>query len=80
MVNFIAIKVRSMKIWDAGQRGGKDGKAVAEGETFVNVFTRLIMKVRRRFVNVYKSLNEGRVALNQFIAIFTKLRVLGSWV
>jgi hypothetical protein len=37
MVNFIAIKVRSMKIWDADQRGDKGEEAIGVRGAFVNV-------------------------------------------
>ncbi len=70
MANFIAIKVRLVKIWDAGQRVDKGGKAIGVCLAFVDVYTCLITKVRRRFENVYIRLNEDRLNENQYIAKF----------
>ncbi len=59
-----------MKIWDADQRVDKGGKAVGVCLAFVDVYTRLNTKVGRRFVSDYRSLNEDKIAENQFIAKF----------
>ena len=67
MVNFIAIKVRLMEFWDAGQRGDKGGKAVGVGLAFANGYRCLLTKVGRRFVSVYMSLSEDRSTENQSI-------------
>ena len=78
LANFIAIKVRSMKIWDAEQRGDIDGMAIGVGLAFVNVYTCLIMKVGRRFVNVLRSLNEDSITDNQLIAKFYPFAGVGE--
>ena len=70
VVNFIAIKVRLMEIWDAEQRGQKGGKAVGGCMAFVNLYICIIMKVGRRFVSIYRTLNEGRYTENQIITKF----------
>ena len=57
-----------MKIWDAEQRVDKGGKAIGVCLAFVDVYTLLNTKVGRRFVSVYRSLNEDRVAENLSIA------------
>ena len=79
MVNFIAIKVRNMKIWDAKQRGDKGGKGIGVGLAFVNAYTCLITKVARRFVSVYRSLNEDRDAENLSIAKLYPNAVTGEF-
>lgn len=70
MVNFIAIKVRNMKIWDAKQRGDKGGNAFGVRGAFVNVYTCLITKLGRRFINVYRSLIKDNTTEYQYIANF----------
>lgn len=60
-VNFIAIKVRLMEIWDASQRDSKDGKVKGISVAFVNDYMCLITKVRKRFVSDYRILNEDRI-------------------
>ncbi len=54
-----------MKIWDATQRVDKGGKAIGVCLAFVDVYTLLNTKVGRRFVSVYRSLNEDRITENQ---------------
>lgn len=56
-----------MKIWAADQRVDKGGKAIGVCLAFVDVYTCLITKDRRRFVNVYRSLSEDRDTENQSV-------------
>ncbi len=67
-----------MKIWDAKQRGDKGGNAFGLRGAFVNVYTCLITKVGRGFVNVYRSLNAGRNTENQLIAKFYIFECVGE--
>jgi hypothetical protein len=79
MVNFIAIKVRSMKIWDADQRGEKGGKVRGVWVIFDNVYKHLIRKVAKRFLNVCWSLNGDRTTDNKIIANFYTFVGVGEW-
>ena len=58
MVNFIAIKVRNMKIWNADQRMNNNGKIISVKEAFVNNNEQLFSITNKRLVNEYLQLQE----------------------
>ena len=58
MGNFIAIKVRNMKIWNADQRMNNNGKIISVKEAFVNNNEQLFSITNKRLVNEYLQLQE----------------------